>query len=79
MELLTDIRGKIPTLIAYESTRALLQENPSPLNVVLLQEIQRYNSVLDTIMYELCVCVCVCVCVSDVFCVSVLLSLGLPI
>ncbi|XP_062301425.1 dynein axonemal heavy chain 2 [Scomber scombrus] len=53
MELLTDIRGKIPTMIGNESTRSFLQENPSPLNVVLLQEIQRYNSVLDTIISSL--------------------------
>ncbi|TMS02124.1 Dynein heavy chain 2, axonemal [Larimichthys crocea] len=50
LELLADIRGKIPVLIDYERTRSLLQDNPSPLNVVLLQEIQRYNSLLDTIM-----------------------------
>ncbi|TKS69390.1 Dynein heavy chain 2, axonemal [Collichthys lucidus] len=50
LELLADIRGKIPALIDYEGTRSLLQEgNPSPLNVVLLQEIQRYNSLLESI------------------------------
>uniref|UniRef100_A0A3B4XCW8 Dynein heavy chain ATP-binding dynein motor region domain-containing protein n=1 Tax=Seriola lalandi dorsalis TaxID=1841481 RepID=A0A3B4XCW8_SERLL len=54
LELLGDIRGKIPAVIDYEGTRSLLQDNPSPLNVVLLQEIQRYNSLLATIMYELC-------------------------
>lgn len=58
LELLADVRGKIPALIDFEGTRSLLQDNPSPLNVVLLQEIQRYNSLLGTIMYELCVCVC---------------------
>ncbi|TKS92669.1 Dynein heavy chain 2, axonemal [Collichthys lucidus] len=58
LELLADIRGKIPVLIDYERTRSLLQDNPSPLNVVLLQEIQRYNSLLDTIMYELCASMC---------------------
>lgn len=50
LELLTDVRGIIPTPIDYEGTRALIQDNPSPLNVVLLQEIQRYNSLLHTIM-----------------------------
>ncbi|XP_027143976.1 dynein heavy chain 2, axonemal isoform X2 [Larimichthys crocea] len=53
LELLADIRGKIPVLIDYERTRSLLQDNPSPLNVVLLQEIQRYNSLLDTIILSL--------------------------
>lgn len=63
LELLADVRGKIPALVDYEGTRSLLQDNPSPLNVVLLQEIQRYNSLLDTIMYEL-VCVFLWVCLS---------------
>ncbi|TMS23046.1 Dynein heavy chain 2, axonemal [Larimichthys crocea] len=54
LELLADIRGKIPALIDYEGTRSLLQEgNPSPLNVVLLQEIQRYNSLLESISISL--------------------------
>uniref|UniRef100_A0A3Q3RVK4 Dynein axonemal heavy chain 2 n=1 Tax=Mastacembelus armatus TaxID=205130 RepID=A0A3Q3RVK4_9TELE len=53
LELLADIRGKIPALIDLESTAFLLQDNPSPLNVVLLQEIQRYNSLLDTIISSL--------------------------
>ncbi|XP_039997326.1 dynein heavy chain 2, axonemal [Xiphias gladius] len=53
LELLADVRGKIPALIDYEGTRSLLQDNPSPLNVVLLQEIQRYNSLLDTIILSL--------------------------
>lgn len=66
LELLADIRGKIPALIDYEGTRSLLQEgNPSPLNVVLLQEIQRYNSLLESIRYDsfgFCGCyMCVCV------------------
>ncbi|XP_045920170.1 dynein axonemal heavy chain 2 isoform X2 [Micropterus dolomieu] len=53
LELLADMRGKIPALIDYEGTRSLLQDNPSPLNVVLLHEIQRYNSLLDTIISSL--------------------------
>ncbi|KAF1380471.1 hypothetical protein PFLUV_G00164080 [Perca fluviatilis] len=53
LELLADVRGKIPTVIDYEGTRSLLQDNPTPLNVVLLQEIQRYNSLLDTIISSL--------------------------
>nr|XP_046242172.1 dynein axonemal heavy chain 2 isoform X2 [Scatophagus argus] len=53
LELLADIRGIIPAPIDYEGTSSLLQDNPSPLNVVLLQEIQRYNSLLDTIILSL--------------------------
>ncbi|XP_047429543.1 dynein axonemal heavy chain 2 [Mugil cephalus] len=53
LELLSDVRGKIPAPIDYEHTRSLLQENMSPLNVVLLQEIQRYNSLLETIISSL--------------------------
>ncbi|KAM9335593.1 LOW QUALITY PROTEIN: dynein axonemal heavy chain 2 [Symphorus nematophorus] len=53
LELLTDVRGKIPALIDYEGTRSILQDNPSPLNVVLLQEIQRYNSLMETIILSL--------------------------
>lgn len=52
LELLADVRGMIPAPTDYEGTRSLIQDDPSPLNVVLLQEIQRYNSLLDTIMYE---------------------------
>ncbi|XP_075968107.1 dynein axonemal heavy chain 2 [Anarhichas minor] len=50
LELLADVRKKIPPLIDYEGTRSILQYNLSPINVVLLQEIQRYNSLLDTII-----------------------------
>ncbi|KAM9425745.1 dynein axonemal heavy chain 2 [Pholidichthys leucotaenia] len=53
LELLTDIREKIPASIDHESIRSLLQDNPTPLNVVLMQEIQRYNSLLSTIMDSL--------------------------
>uniref|UniRef100_UPI0037E8313A dynein axonemal heavy chain 2 n=1 Tax=Semicossyphus pulcher TaxID=241346 RepID=UPI0037E8313A len=49
LELLSDVHGKIPALIDFEGTRSLLQDDASPLNVVLLQEIQRYNALLDTI------------------------------
>ncbi|XP_028992315.1 dynein axonemal heavy chain 2 isoform X2 [Betta splendens] len=53
LELLADVREKIPSLIEHEQTQPLLQENTSPLNVVLLQEILRYNSLLDTIILSL--------------------------
>ncbi|XP_041842513.1 dynein heavy chain 2, axonemal [Melanotaenia boesemani] len=53
LELLADVHGKIPALIDYEGTKTLLKDDPSPLNVVLVQEIQRYNSLLDTIALSL--------------------------
>ncbi|KAG9346625.1 hypothetical protein JZ751_006936 [Albula glossodonta] len=53
LELSADVRQKIPALIDYEGTRQLLQDDPSPLNVVLLQEIQRYNALLYTIKSSL--------------------------
>nr|XP_020463205.1 dynein heavy chain 2, axonemal-like [Monopterus albus] len=52
-DTLLSLQPQIPALIDYEGTSSLLQDNSSPLNVVLLQEIQRYNSLLDTIMYGL--------------------------
>uniref|UniRef100_A0A672Y9Y9 Dynein, axonemal, heavy chain 2 n=1 Tax=Sphaeramia orbicularis TaxID=375764 RepID=A0A672Y9Y9_9TELE len=53
-----NVRRNIPGLIDHEATRTVLQENPLPLNVVLLQEMERYNALLDTIMYELFVYFC---------------------
>ncbi|XP_073321620.1 dynein axonemal heavy chain 2 [Pagrus major] len=53
LEMLSDIRNEIPSLINHDGTRLQVQGNPTPLNVVLLQEIQRYNSLLDTIMLSL--------------------------
>ncbi|XP_051799543.1 dynein axonemal heavy chain 2 isoform X2 [Acanthochromis polyacanthus] len=53
LEMLTDLRKKIPALIDCEDTRSFLQENPTPLNVVLLHEIQRYNSLLGTVILSL--------------------------
>ncbi|KAL0970220.1 hypothetical protein UPYG_G00238880 [Umbra pygmaea] len=53
LELSAEVLHKIPVLIDYEGTRALLAEDPSPLNVVLLQEIQRYNTLLHTIRSSL--------------------------
>ncbi|KAM9855172.1 dynein axonemal heavy chain 2-like [Aulostomus maculatus] len=52
-ELLTEVRVKVPARIDQEGITILFREDPSPLNVVLLQEIQRYNSLLDTIMSSL--------------------------
>ncbi|KAM9407837.1 LOW QUALITY PROTEIN: dynein axonemal heavy chain 2 [Salvelinus alpinus] len=53
LELAADVLQKIPGLIDYEGTRVLLADDPSPLNVVLLQEIQRYNALLHTIRSSL--------------------------
>lgn len=50
LELATDVKQKIPEMIDYEGTRKLLAVDPSPLNVVLLQEIQRYNKLMETIL-----------------------------
>ncbi|XP_069502374.1 dynein axonemal heavy chain 2 [Ambystoma mexicanum] len=53
LELSWDVRQKIPEEIDYESTRVLLADDPSPLNVVLLQEIQRYNLLMETMSSSL--------------------------
>lgn len=53
MELLSDVRQKIPQEIDYERTVKVLSDDPNPLNVVLLQEIQRYNALLSTIRSSL--------------------------
>ncbi|KAM4749227.1 dynein axonemal heavy chain 2 [Rhinophrynus dorsalis] len=53
LELLSDVRQKIPQEIDYEGTRKVLSDDPNPLNVVLLQEIQRYNALLNTIRSSL--------------------------
>ncbi|XP_063305793.1 dynein axonemal heavy chain 2 [Pelobates fuscus] len=53
LELLSDVRQKIPPEIDYEGTRKVLSDDPSPINVVLLQEIQRYNALLHTIRSSL--------------------------
>ncbi|XP_077326811.1 dynein axonemal heavy chain 2 [Lithobates pipiens] len=53
LELLSDVRQKIPQEIDYEGTVKVLSDDPNPLNVVLLQEIQRYNALLSTIRSSL--------------------------
>ncbi|XP_026578292.1 dynein heavy chain 2, axonemal [Pseudonaja textilis] len=53
LELSSDVRSKIPEEIDYEGTCRVLSTDPSPLNVVLLQEIQRYNSLLQIISSSL--------------------------
>ncbi|XP_051578639.1 dynein axonemal heavy chain 2 [Myxocyprinus asiaticus] len=53
LELSADVLQKIPGQIDYEGTRKLLKDDLSPLNVVLMQEIQRYNTLLHTIRLSL--------------------------
>ncbi|XP_069857585.1 dynein axonemal heavy chain 2 isoform X2 [Dipodomys merriami] len=53
LELAADVKQKIPEMIDYEGTQKVLALDPSPLNVVLLQEIQRYNKLMDTILTSL--------------------------
>ncbi|KAJ7313213.1 hypothetical protein JRQ81_004492 [Phrynocephalus forsythii] len=53
LELSADVLSKIPEEIDYEGTCKVLSTDPSPLNVVLLQEIQRYNSLLQVIRSSL--------------------------
>ncbi|XP_029784654.1 dynein heavy chain 2, axonemal [Suricata suricatta] len=53
LELAADVKQKIPEMIDYEGTRKLLAMDPSPLNVVLLQEIQQYNRLMETVLLSL--------------------------
>lgn len=46
-QLTADILSKIPADINYENTHKLIGPKKSPLDVVLLQEIQRYNVLLQ--------------------------------
>lgn len=45
-QLAADILSKIPNPIDYENTSKLIGHNKNPLDVVLLQEIERYNVLL---------------------------------
>ena len=53
MELSGNIFKQLPENIDYENTKKILSVDPSPLNVVLLQEIERYNALLDMIRKQL--------------------------
>ncbi|KAK3095642.1 hypothetical protein FSP39_017066 [Pinctada imbricata] len=53
LDLAANIFKQIPENIDYENTVKILSVDPSPLNVVLLQEIQRYNSLLNEIRASL--------------------------
>ncbi|KAJ3242061.1 Dynein heavy chain 2, axonemal [Chytriomyces hyalinus] len=49
----SDILRKLPEDIDYDNTKRLFQHDPSPLNIVLLQEIARYNTLLQNIRKSL--------------------------
>lgn len=52
--LSTEILKKLPDNIDYDATYQVLKHDMfNPMNVVLLQEIQRYNELLDTIRSSL--------------------------
>lgn len=46
LDLARDMLERLPECIDYDATEKLLAVEPNPLNVVLLQEIQRYNALL---------------------------------
>ncbi|XP_061138372.1 dynein axonemal heavy chain 2 [Syngnathus typhle] len=52
LDLLGDVRQNIPAIIDYESASSHFLD-PTPLDVVLLQEIQRYNALLSMIKSSL--------------------------
>lgn len=53
LELSGNIYRYIPESIDYDGTAKILSIDPSPLNVVLLQEIQRYNSLISLMRQQL--------------------------
>ncbi|XP_066267393.1 dynein axonemal heavy chain 2-like isoform X1 [Branchiostoma lanceolatum] len=53
LQLAADVLGKIPENIDYEGTAKILDGDNAPLNVVLLQEIQRYNALLEVMRKSL--------------------------
>ena len=53
MELSTKVLESLPKPVDYESTVRIFSEDNSPLKIVLLQEIERYNILLDDIYQSL--------------------------
>lgn len=53
MEMATKVIESLPTKIDYEGTKKIFSEDNSPLKIVLLQEIERYNILLDDINQSL--------------------------
>eukprot|EP00730_Choanoeca_flexa_P002353 TRINITY_DN11019_c0_g1_i1.p1 TRINITY_DN11019_c0_g1~~TRINITY_DN11019_c0_g1_i1.p1 ORF type:complete len:1435 (+),score=328.02 TRINITY_DN11019_c0_g1_i1:91-4305(+) len=46
LDMARDMMSRLPKKMDYNATQKLLADDPHPLNVVLLQEIQRYNALL---------------------------------
>lgn len=53
LQLASDVQSKIPNLMDYETTEKNMGYHKSPLDVVLLQEIYRYNVLLRYIKISL--------------------------
>jgi len=53
MDLATKVLEQLPQKIDYESTQRIFAEDNSPLKIVLLQEIERYNILLEDIYQSL--------------------------
>ncbi len=53
LELINNLIKQIPENLDYEGTAKIFSVDKSPLSVVLLQEIQRYNILLDLIRGQL--------------------------
>ena len=53
MELASKVLETLPSKIDYESTLKIFSEDNSPLKIVLLQEIERYNLLLEDIYQSL--------------------------
>ena len=53
LELSKDILKKLPELIDYAGVEKLLEDDPCPLNVILSQEVERYNRLLGYIKKNL--------------------------
>jgi dynein heavy chain len=53
LEMARDMLARLPKRMDYDATAKLLAADPHPLNVVLLQEIQRYNALLAKMQVQL--------------------------
>ncbi|KAA0188249.1 Dynein heavy chain axonemal, partial [Fasciolopsis buskii] len=53
LELIDNLQKQLPENIDYEGTAKIFANDSSPLVVVLLQEIQRYNALIDLIRTQL--------------------------
>lgn len=53
MALIKKMKKQVPENLDYAGTAKIFSNDHSPLNVVLLQEIQRYNALLDLIRSQI--------------------------